>query len=201
MKIIIFKNMIKFDFLFGIISYFTDYISMDIKVMDNIWINTINRNKKKVTFNNITKVNDGTSYRCKLYYMLIKDYFNNKVKSPNDIVSKYIENDRQLLAYFFIQVIISLMKLRIIEKNISKTKFKLTNIVVLTKDNDEEEAQLLLKWDTILLKMIAFKKCYKEPSIGILRHGSRDFIGSLSILHIPYLCKLAIMLIKARKIV
>lgn len=163
-------------------------MNMDMN-MDNIIAN------KKVTFEVTTKVIDGTSVKNEMYYKFIDCFLKSKIKSPED-VSKYVEHDRSLLGYFLVQVLITLMKLRIMKK---RKTIHVIKPLAIVKEHDEEEKSLILKWDTILLNMITIKKCNKD-GVGVMRNGSRDYGGSFCVSHIPYLSRLAIMLIKARKI-
>ena len=144
---------------------------------------------KKVTFSSDVKTFDGQSdHHLLKYAKLCVDYFDNKVKTPKDILS--VVQDRHLLDVFIKEALVTKGKLEKI-KDIESQMEKEERLQMIQKNLDEYDPF----WDTPIWRMRSDK--HKKIKVPILRMGCRDknlshcleyqhlkwFMGFIQLLH------------------
>jgi len=121
---------------------------------------------KKVTFSSDVKTFDGHSdHNLLKYATLCIGYFNNKVKTPKDVMS--VVQDRHLLDVFIKEALIAKGKLEKI-KEIESLMEKEERLIMIQKDLNDYDPF----WDTPIWRMKADK--HKKIKVPILRIGCRD---------------------------
>ena len=172
-------------------------IDINMNMNMNMDMNNKNNKKKSVTFSEDTKDFDGTSLMNIKYQTFIVKFLNNQMQNSIDVY-KFVKYDRKLLSFFFVQIVITILKLKLIQK---KQKTYIHNTCTEKYiPKDTEELDILKVWDTPLWNKAALKKATHSNNVGILRQGSRDFCCSFNIGHIIYLQYLCVMLLKTRKL-
>ena len=144
---------------------------------------------KKVSFSSDVKTFDGQSdHHLLKYAKLCVDYFDNKVKTPKDILS--VVQDRHLLDVFIKEALVTKGKLEKI-KDIESQMEKEERLQMIQKNLDEYDPF----WDTPIWRMRSDK--HKKIKVPILRMGCRDknlshcleyqhlkwFMGFIQLLH------------------
>ena len=168
---------------------------MDMK--NNMDMNNTNIKAKKVFFAEGTKEFDGTSQKNVQYYALISKFLKGDIRNSIDVY-RIVKDDRELLSFFFVQVVITLLKLKLAKKREeSPSSFSNEKCIV---PKDAEEESILNEWDTFLWNAKARLKATTSNDAGVLRHGSRDFSHKFTTKHIMYLQKLGGILLKTRKL-
>ena len=161
-------------------------------------MNKITKKLKNVSFAPGTKEDYETKEHIRLYYKVIEDYFNNKIKTVFDIYRIiYCRKHtlKLLINYFLHESRILLDKL----KTLKKEEIMFNTLEKFFKSNPRSPTIMDLVWDTTYFIERVEKN--QNKSIPILRRGHRKLDGKLTSTHIPFLEKLIKLLIDTQKFI
>lgn len=179
------------------IVFLTNFRGMDMK--NNMDMNNTNIKAKKVFFAECTKEIDGTSQMNVKYFTLISKFLKGHINNSIDVY-KFVKYEPKLLPFFFTQVVIAILMLKIVQKTEKSTISIRDKIYKQVPVKDIGELDIMKVWDTSIWNKRAHLKSKTLNGVGILRHGSRDFSGSFTTQHIIHLQELAVMILKTRKL-
>lgn len=134
-------------------------------------------------------LHDGSDYRNKKFFNLVKMYFTQYRMVDERVLIKYLEENMELVVFCIEQTTEALNRLERRKKELFEAELyecyvkKCVPRVVNMEDFDP-------KWDNIHLDLAAARKNKQSIKVSLIKEGSRGLDGSLEYNHIPYIKKL-----------